>query len=77
MVWNAGSAATTTGMNTVAVCAAPAVPNVPAQIVSCSPTVTSAAPVTQIWMVAPNAVCATIAPQRTVGTVSIVTNVTT
>jgi hypothetical protein len=64
-------------MSIAAVCVARAAPNAPARTVACLHTVTSAVPVTEIWMVAPNAVCATIAPQRTVGTVSIVTNVTT
>ena len=77
MVWNAGSAATTTGMSIAAVCVARAAPIAPARNVACLHTVTSAVPATKSWRVAPNAVCVTIAPQRTVGTVSIATNVTT
>jgi len=42
MVWNAGAAATTTGMNTVAVCVVVAVPNVRTRNAGTLPTATNA-----------------------------------
>ena len=76
-VWTAGSAAITTGTTIAAACAVRAVTNAPARSVAYSPTVTSAAPVTQIWKVVPNVVCVMIAPQPTVGIVLTVMGATT
>ena len=77
MVWNAGFATITTGMSIAAVCAAPAVKNVPTEAVIYPPTAASAAPATSWQTIVPNALAARIAMSITVGTVLAVMNATT
>ena len=77
MVWNAGFATITTGMSIAAVCAAPAVKNVPTEAVIYPPTAASAVPATSWQTIVPNALAARIAMSITVGTVLAVTNATT
>ena len=77
MVWNAGVAATTTGMNIVAVCAVVAVPNVRTQNAGTLPIATNAVlAVTMTPIGATSAAPVVSATPATVGTAWAATNAT-